>query len=135
MTSLRLESNRYLFRAISLPQVTILTSQTLLHLSENDFERVVLRSELVTVVDFYADWCGPCRLVGPVIEGLSSSYDGKVKFAKVNTDANQRLAARYDIMSIPTVMIFRGGQVVDRIVGAAPAKVYKQRIDSVLEGN
>jgi len=111
------------------------TSQTLLHLSETDFERVVLRSELVTVVDFYADWCGPCRLVGPVIEGLSSSYDGKVKFAKVDVDSNQRLAAKYGIQGIPTVMIFRDGKVVDRIVGAAPAQVYRQRIDRVLQPN
>ncbi len=112
-----------------------MTNQTLLHVGENDFERLVLQSELVTVVDFYADWCGPCRLVGPVIEVLSSSYDGKVKFAKVDTDSNQRLATRYGIMSIPTVMIFRDGKVVDRIVGAVPAQVYRQRIDKVLKGN
>jgi thioredoxin 1 len=112
-----------------------MTNQTLLHLSETDFERVVLRSELVTVVDFYADWCGPCRLVGPVIEGLSSSYDGKVRFAKVDVDSNQRLAAKYGIQGIPTVMIFRDGKVADRIVGAAPAQVYKQKIDRVLENN
>ncbi len=112
-----------------------MTSQTILHVGENDFERLVLQSELVTVVDFYADWCGPCRLVGPVIEGLSSSYDGKVKFAKVDTDSNQRLAARYGIMSIPTVMIFRDGKVVDRIVGSSPAQAYRQRIDRALKGN
>ena len=103
-----------------------------MHLSETDFERLVLKSELVTVVDFYADWCGPCRLVGPVIEGLSSSYDGKVKFVKVDVDSNQRLAARYGIQSIPTVMVFRNGMVADRIVGAVPAQVYKQRIDRAL---
>jgi thioredoxin 1 len=96
---------------------------------------VVLRSELVTVVDFYADWCGPCRLVGPVIEGLSSSYDGRVRFAKVDVDSNQRLAAKYGIQGIPTVMIFRDGKVADRIVGAAPAQVYRQRIDRILENN
>ncbi len=112
-----------------------MTNQTLQHLSETDFERVVLRSELVTVVDFYADWCGPCRLVGPVIEGLSSSYDGKVRFAKVDVDSNQRLAAKYGIQGIPTVVIFRDGKVADRIVGAAPAQVYRQRIDRILENN
>lgn len=112
-----------------------MSSQTLLHLSEDDFERVVLKSDLVTVVDFYADWCGPCRLVGPVIEELATSYDGKVKFANVDSDANQGLAAKYDIMSIPTVMIFKNGEVVDRIVGASPAQVYRQSIDRALEGN
>ncbi len=106
-----------------------------MHLSENDFERVVLKSEALAVVDFYADWCGPCRLVGPVIEGLSLDYDGKVRFVKVNTDDNQRLAAKYEVMSIPTVMIFRNGQVVDRLVGAAPAQVYRQRIDKALKGS
>ncbi len=110
-------------------------SKTLLHLNENDFERVVLGSESLAVVDFYADWCGPCRLVGPVIEGLSRDYDGKVRFVKVNTDDNQRLAAKYDIMSIPTVVIFRNGQVIDRLVGAAPAQFYRQRIDKALRGS
>jgi thioredoxin 1 len=122
-------------RQSELFQVNKTTSQTLLHLSETDFERVVLRSELVTVVDFYADWCGPCRLVGPVIEGLSSSYEGKVRFAKVDVDSNQQLAARYGIQGIPTVVIFRDGKVADRIVGAAPAQVYRQRIDRILENN
>ncbi len=105
------------------------------HLKQGEFESSVLKSSLPTVVDFYADWCGPCRLVGPVIEGLSRDYDGKVRFVKVNTDDNQRLAAKYDVMSIPTVMIFKNGQVVDRLVGAAPAQVYRQRIDKALNGN
>jgi thioredoxin 1 len=112
-----------------------MASSTLLHLNGTQFESVILQSEQVAVVDFYADWCGPCRLVGPIIESLSTSYDGKARFAKVNTDDNQELAARYDIMSIPTVMIFKGGQVVDRIVGAVPAQVYRQRIDRALKGS
>jgi thioredoxin 1 len=112
-----------------------LANKTLLHLSEGDFEREVLKSAVPTVVDFYADWCGPCRLVGPVIEGLSSEYDGKVKFVKVNTDENQGLAVKYDIMSIPTVVVFSNGRVIDRLVGASPAQVYRQRIDKALKGN
>lgn len=105
------------------------------HINTADFERAVLKSQSPTVVDFYADWCGPCRMVSPVIESLSQEYAGKVNFAKVDTDANQSLAMRYNILSIPTVMIFKEGRIVDRIIGAVPAQAYRQKIDSVLEGN
>ncbi|MDG6990315.1 MAG: thioredoxin [Nitrososphaerota archaeon] len=105
------------------------------HVNTADFERAVLKSQSPTVVDFYADWCGPCRMVSPVIESLSQQYAGKVNFAKVDTDANQSLAMRYNILSIPTVMIFKGGRMVDKIIGAMPAQAYRQKIDSVLEGN
>ena len=105
------------------------------HVNTADFERAVLKSQSPTVVDFYADWCGPCRMVSPVIESLSQQYAGKVNFAKVDTDANQSLAMRYNILSIPTVMIFKGERMVDKIIGAMPAQAYRQKIDSVLEGN
>jgi len=105
------------------------------HLRYQDFGRTVLESQTPTVVDFYADWCGPCRAVSPVVESLSREYAGRVSFAKVDTDANQILAARYDIVSIPTVMIFKGGRIVDRIIGAMPAQVYRQRIEAVLRAN
>ncbi len=107
-------------------------TKTVLQLKGAEFEREVLKSGIPTVVDFYADWCGPCRMVSPVIESLSKEYQGKVKFAKVDTDANQEIAMKYDIMSIPTVMIFKDGEVKDVIIGAAPASSYKQRIDKVL---
>lgn len=103
-------------------------------LKQEDFERQVLKSEIPTVVDFYADWCGPCRAVSPIIESLSTEYAGRVTFAKVNTDDNQGLAARYGILSIPTVMIFKQGNVVDQIVGAAPVQAYRQRIEAALGG-
>ena len=105
------------------------------HVKQADFEQTVLKSQSPTVVDFYADWCGPCRMVGPVIESLSREYAGRVNFAKVDTDANQSLAARYDIASIPTVMIFKGGRIVDRIIGAVPVQVYRKKIDAALGGN
>jgi thioredoxin 1 len=105
------------------------------HLKQEDFEHAVLKSQTPTVVDFYADWCGPCRMVSPIIESLSNEYDGRVNFAKVNTDDNQFLAARYGIMSIPTVLIFKNGKVVDTIVGAAPAQAYRQRIRAALGAN
>ena len=105
-----------------------------MHLKEKDFEREVLKSEVPTVVDFYADWCGPCRMVSPIIESLSREYAGRVKFVKVDTDDNQALATRYQVMSIPTVMIFDSGRIVDTIVGAAPADVYRRKVNANLNG-
>jgi thioredoxin len=102
------------------------------HINERDFEGAVLKSITPTVVDFYADWCGPCRMVGPVIESLSQEYAGRANFAKVNTDENQGLAVRYEVMSIPTVMIFKNGSVAERIVGAAQAEVYRRKLNAVL---
>jgi thioredoxin 1 len=106
--------------------------KTVPHLRSWEFEREILQSKVPAVVDFYADWCGPCRVVSPIIESLSREYDGKVKFAKVDTDANHDLAERFDVMSIPTVFIFKGGKVRERIVGAAPEASYRKKIESVL---
>jgi thioredoxin 1 len=105
-----------------------------MHLKEEDFEREVLKSGVPTVVDFYADWCGPCRMVSPIIESLSREYAGRVKFVKVDTDDNQALATRYEVMSIPTVMIFNGGRIADTVIGAAPAEVYRRKINANLNG-
>jgi thioredoxin 1 len=102
------------------------------HLQSKDFDKEVLQSELPAVVDFYADWCGPCRMVSPIIESLSHQYSGRVKFVKINTDESPDLAERYGIMSIPTIMIFKKGEISSRTVGAGPAQMYKQKIDAVL---
>jgi thioredoxin 1 len=109
-----------------------LESQTVRQLSEKDFEKEVIKSETPTLVDFYADWCGPCRMVSPILESLAKEYQGKVNFVKVDTDDNQDLAMKLGIMSIPTVMIFRGGELKARIVGAGPPTLYKQKLDSAL---
>jgi thioredoxin len=107
-------------------------SKTVQQLSEKDFEKEVLKSETPALVDFYADWCGPCRMVSPILESLSREYEGKVKFVKINTDDSQELAMKLGIMSIPTVMIFKGGEMKARIVGAGPPTLYKQKIDAAL---
>ncbi len=102
-------------------------------LQGKDFEKEVIQSGLPTVVDFYADWCGPCRMVSPIIESLSKDYTGRVKFVKVNTDDNPELAQRFGIMSIPTVMVFKDGKVASTTIGAGPATMYKQKIDAALK--
>jgi thioredoxin 1 len=105
---------------------------TLVHLEGKDFEKEIIGSKIPAVVDFYADWCGPCRMVSPIIETLSKEYVGRVKFVKINTDENPALAEKYGIMSIPTIMVFKDGQVASRTVGAGPATMYKQKIDAAL---
>src|SRR3989442_8101015 len=100
--------------------------------SESDFDSTVLQSEIPVFVDFYADWCGPCNMIAPTIEALSEEYAGKVKFVKINVDNNQQLAMKYDIMSIPTSMLFENGSVKDSLIGAYPASAYRQRIDRAI---
>ena len=109
-------------------------TKTLMNLKSAEFEKEVLKSQTPAVVDFYADWCGPCRMVSPIIEQLSKEYTGRVKFAKVNTDENPDIALKYGIMSIPTIIVFKNGQVASTVIGAGPASMYKQKIDAVLKG-
>ena len=89
------------------------------------FDRLISTSVVPVVVDFWAPWCGPCRMVGPVLQKLAADHAGKVSVAKVNVDENQELAARYGIMSIPTVMLFMGGELKSQIVGARNQKEYE----------
>ncbi len=110
-------------------------AETLLHIGSEKFEEEVVRSSTPVLVDFYADWCGPCRIIEPVIERLSQEYAGKVKFVKIDTDANQELATRFEVMSIPTVMLFKGGKVRERIIGAAPGSVCKQKVESLIRAS
>ena len=106
-------------------------SESIPQIAGSRFQDEVVRSNVPVVVDFYADWCGPCRIVAPIMEQLSKEYAGRVKFVKVDTDANQELAAQFGIMSIPTVMFFSNGNVEDIVVGAAPAAVFKIKVSAL----
>ncbi len=96
--------------------------------TEREWETEVLQSELPVLVDFWAIWCGPCRLIAPIVEEMAVQYAGKLKVVKVDVDQNQNLAIRYGIMSIPTLLLFKNGQVVDQIVGALPKGVIEERV-------
>jgi thioredoxin 1 len=96
--------------------------------TEREWETEVLQSPTPVLVDFWAIWCGPCRLIAPIVEELAVQYAGKLKVLKVDVDQEQSLAIRYGIMSIPTLMLFKGGQVVDQIVGALPRNVIEERV-------
>ncbi len=99
-------------------------------LTAANFEATVASG--VAVVDFWAPWCGPCRMVAPVIEELAEEYYGKAKVCKVNTDEEQDLAVKFGIRSIPTILFFKDGKVVDQMVGAAAKQTFKQKIDALL---
>ena len=94
--------------------------------TDSNWKTEVEKSSVPVMVDFWAPWCGPCRMVSPVIEKLAGKYSGKVKVVKVNIDDNQELAIKYDIMSIPTVMLFKDGKAVDKAIGAAPSEFYEK---------
>jgi thioredoxin 1 len=100
--------------------------------TDANFESEVLKSSTPVLVDFWAPWCGPCKMVAPIVAEISTEYDGKLKVGKVNTDDNQNVAAQYGIMSIPTLMIFKGGKEVARIIGAQPKQALTGKIDAVL---
>jgi len=93
-------------------------SNKVVQLNENNFEQEVLKSDYPVLVDFWAPWCGPCQLVGPIIEELAKSYQDKLKVAKLNVDENSNLSSRYQILSIPTLILFKNGQPVDSLIGA-----------------
>ena len=96
--------------------------------TDANFQTEVLSSQQPVLVDFWAPWCGPCRMVGPIVEELAGSYAGKVKVGKLNTDDNPNVASRYGIMSIPTILLFKNGEIVDRIVGAVPKKDFEKML-------
>lgn len=105
---------------------------SLLHLDDSNFKKEALAAECLTLVDFWAPWCGPCKMIAPVLEELAKEYDKKIKVAKINIDENSKVATAYGIMSIPTVMFFKHGKVVDQVVGAINKHEFKKKIEANL---
>jgi thioredoxin 1 len=106
-------------------------NENLLHVTDGDFDEQILKSDIPALVDFWAAWCGPCRTVGPVVEELAGEYKGKIKVAKLDVDNNKQVAGKYGVRGIPTLMLFKDGQVVDQIVGAVPKTRIKELLDKV----
>ena len=98
----------------------------------NNFDTEVVSSDVPVLVDFWAPWCGPCKMIGPIVEELAGEYDGKAKVGKVNVDDNQELAGKFGIRGIPTVMLFKGGEVVGSFVGLRPKEDLAKAIDEAL---
>ncbi|MCX5701839.1 MAG: thioredoxin [Candidatus Omnitrophica bacterium] len=105
----------------------------LLHITDNNFKNEVLESSLPVLLDFWAPWCGPCRLIAPIIEELAREYDKKIKIGKINVDETHKIATNYGIMSIPTLMFFKNGKVIEQVVGALSKNELKRKIEEVIK--
>lgn len=102
-------------------------------ITDKSFEEEVLKSNMPVMLDLWAPWCGPCRMVAPVVEKLSGDYSGKVKFCKLNVDQNPDTAAKYHVMSIPTMLFFKDGKVVETVIGAVPERTLKPKLDNMIQ--
>ncbi len=102
------------------------------YVNDADFEKEILNSDIPAMVDFWADWCGPCKMVAPVIEELAEEFKGKVKIAKMDVDQNQQTPARFGIRSIPTMIFFKDGEVANIVIGAQPKEILKKELEKLL---
>jgi thioredoxin 1 len=109
-----------------------MASDAIIELSDSTFESEVVNSDLPVLVDFWAPWCGPCRAIAPIVEEISSSYEGKIKVGRMNVDENQSTTMKFGIRSIPTIIMFKGGEAVDQIIGAVPKGEIERVVDKSL---
>ncbi|MBN1665896.1 MAG: thioredoxin [Anaerolineales bacterium] len=103
-----------------------------INVNDSQFEQVVLQSKLPVIVDFWAPWCAPCKMLSPILEKLSTQYDGKIRVAKVNTDENTEWMTNYGVQGIPTLLFFNDGKLVDRQLGAMPAQLLNHKVEALL---
>ena len=103
-----------------------------IELTNNNFQEIVMKSEKPVLVDFWAEWCGPCRMLGPIIEEVSNDYEGKAVVGKLDVDSNQEFAAKFGVRNIPTVLVFDKGEMVKRQVGVSPKNIYTESLDELL---
>ena len=103
-----------------------------LEITDANFDELVLKSDKPVMVDFWAEWCGPCRMLGPIIEEVSKDYDGKAVVGKLDVDSNQEFAAKFGVRNIPTVLVFDKGEMVKRQVGVSPKNIYTESLDELL---
>jgi thioredoxin 1 len=103
-----------------------------LELTDANFDELVLKSDKPVLVDFWAVWCGPCRMVAPIVEELSKDYDGKAVIGKVDVDNNPEISAKFGIRNIPTLLFFKNGEVVDKVVGASPKQAFTAKLDALV---
>jgi len=103
-----------------------------IEITNSNFDELVLNSDKPVLVDFWAEWCGPCRMVGPMVEELSKEYEGRAVVGKLNVDEHGEVAGRFGIRNIPTLLVFKGGQVVDKQVGVAPKNVLAAKLDAAI---
>ena len=103
-----------------------------LEITDANFEELVLKADKPVLVDFWAEWCGPCRMIGPVVEELHGEYEGKALIGKVNVDNNPNVSAQFGVRNIPTILFIKGGEVVDKVVGAVPKAQLASKLDAIL---
>ena len=103
-----------------------------IHVTDAEFQEVVLNSDVPVILDLWAEWCGPCRMIGPIIDEMSGEYEGKAKMVKMDIDANPETPVKFGVRNIPTVLFFKGGEVVDKQVGAVPKSVFVEKLEKLL---
>jgi thioredoxin 1 len=109
-----------------------MSGESVIHVNEGTFDAEILKSDTPALVDFWAPWCGPCRAIAPVLDEIAEEYKGKVKVAKINVDENRKLAGNHGVMSIPTMILFKNGKALDKLIGLVPKERLKELMDKAL---